>query len=110
MLKRNSIEYKELTSQDIEISSFPTIQEELQLLPSNVKHSKFLVMEPDDLKVAIMQLKTKNGHIIRKYYVDLEKLLKLYVEYTLYFNHIGRAKPVLFVWSEGPNKESHKER
>jgi uncharacterized protein with PIN domain len=37
--------------------------------------------------MAIMQLKTKNGHIIRQYYIDLEKLLKLYVEYTLYFNH-----------------------
>jgi hypothetical protein len=37
--------------------------------------------------MAIMQLKTKNGHIIRQYYIDLEKLLKMYVEYTLYFNH-----------------------
>jgi DNA-binding transcriptional MerR regulator len=44
-------------------------------------------MEPRDLKMAIMQLKTKNGHIIRDYYIDLEELLKLYVEYTLYFNH-----------------------
>jgi hypothetical protein len=44
-------------------------------------------MEPNDLKMAIMQLKTKNGHIIRQYYIDIEELLKLYVEYTLYFNH-----------------------
>jgi hypothetical protein len=44
-------------------------------------------MEPENLKRAIMQLKTKNGHIIRDYYIDLEELLKLYVEYTLYFNH-----------------------
>jgi hypothetical protein len=36
--------------------------------------------------MAIMQLKTKNGHIIRQYYIDLEELMKLYVEYTLYFN------------------------
>jgi hypothetical protein len=43
-------------------------------------------MEPDDIKMAIMQLKTKNGHIIRQYYIDLEKLMKMYVEYTLYFN------------------------
>jgi len=43
-------------------------------------------MEPDDVKMAIMQLKTKNGHIIRQYYIDLEKLMKMYVEYTLYFN------------------------
>jgi hypothetical protein len=44
-------------------------------------------MEPRDLKMAIMQLKTKNGHKIRDYYIDLEELLKMYVEYTLYFNH-----------------------
>jgi hypothetical protein len=76
-----------LTQKDKEIEQYPTIQEELQLVPSNVKHTKFLIMEPDDLKMAIMQLKTKNGHIIRQYYIDLEKLLKMYVEYTLYFNH-----------------------
>jgi hypothetical protein len=44
-------------------------------------------MEPNNLKMAIMQLKTKNGHKIRQYYIDLEELLKMYVEYTLYFNH-----------------------
>ena len=87
MLKNNDIPYRELTQKDKEIELYPTIQEELQLVPSNVKHTKFLIMEPDDLKMAIMQLKTKNGHIIRDYYIDLEELLKLYVEYTLYFNH-----------------------
>ena len=89
MLKNNSIKYRELTKQDEEIEQFPTIQEELQLLPHEGARScaKFLIMEPDDLKMAIMQLKTKNGDVIRQYYIDLEKLLKLYVEYTLYFNH-----------------------
>ena len=87
MLQRNDIAYSELTQKDEEIELYPTIKEEIQLLPSNVKHSKFLIMEPNDLKMAIMQLKTKNGHIIRQYYIDLEELLKMYVEYTLYFNH-----------------------
>jgi hypothetical protein len=87
MLINNNIPHYELTQKDKEIEQYPTIQEELQLVPSNVKHTKFLIMEPDDLKMAIMQLKTKNGHIIRQYYIDLEKLLKMYVEYTLYFNH-----------------------
>ena len=87
MLKRNNIFFNELTQKDKEIEMYPTIQEELQLLPSNVTNSKFLIMSPKDLKMAIMQLKTKNGHIIRQYYIDLEELLKLYVEYTLYFNH-----------------------
>ena len=87
MLKNNDINFKELNQGNSEIDMFPTIKEELALIPSNVTNTKFLIMEPDDLKMAIMQLKTKNGHIIRQYYIDLEKLLKLYVEYTLYFNH-----------------------
>ncbi len=87
MLKCNDISYNELTLKDEEIKKYPTIQEELQFIPSNVTNSKFLVMEPKDLKRAIMQLKTKNGNLIRDYYIDLEDLLKLYTEYTLYFNH-----------------------
>jgi DNA-binding Lrp family transcriptional regulator len=87
MLKNNGIEYHELTQQDREIEKYPDFKEELQLLPSNVTNAKFIVMDPKNLKRAIMQLKTKNGHIIRDYYIDLEDLLKLYVEYTLYFNH-----------------------
>lgn len=86
MIKRNEIAYTELTQNAKEIELYPTIQAEIQALPSNVQNSKFLIMDPDDMKMAIMQLKTKNGHIIRQYYIDLEKLMKLYVEYTLYFN------------------------
>ncbi|CCV01974.1 hypothetical protein IIV22A_130R [Invertebrate iridescent virus 22] len=88
MLKNNSIKYQELTQEDKEINQYPAIQQELQELNQGARTcAKFLIMEPDDLKMAIMQLKTKKGDIIRQYYIDLEKLLKLYVEYTLYFNH-----------------------
>jgi hypothetical protein len=89
MLKRNNIVYRELGYKDKEIELYPSIKHEIEELPNEgaIVSSKFLIMEPDDLKMAIMQLKTKNGHIIRQYYIDLEKLLKLYVEYTLYFNH-----------------------
>jgi hypothetical protein len=88
MLKNNSISFRELTRKDKEIKLYSTIQDELQELNEGARAcAKFLVMEPDDLKMAIMQLKTKNGGTIRQYYIDLEKLLKLYVEYTLYFNH-----------------------
>ena len=86
MLKRNEISFEEINNDDKIIEKFPSIQTEIQALPSNVQNSKFLIMEPDDIKMAIMQLKTKNGHIIRQYYIDLEKLMKMYVEYTLYFN------------------------
>jgi len=86
MLKRNEISFEEINHDNKIIEKFPTIQTEILALPSNVQNSKFLIMEPDDVKMAIMQLKTKNGHIIRQYYIDLEKLMKMYVEYTLYFN------------------------
>jgi hypothetical protein len=88
MLKRNFIEYYELDQNNKEIDQYPTIKEELALFNDGAKsRAKFLIMEPKDLKMAIMQLKTKNGRIIRQYYIDLEELLKLYVEYTMYFNH-----------------------
>ncbi|AHL67620.1 hypothetical protein DH26_gp132 [Chloriridovirus anopheles1] len=89
MLKRNNIPYQELTRTNKEIELYPTIKDELSLLPHDAARAciKFLIMCPKDLKMAIMQLKTKNGNAIREYYINLEELLKLYVEYTLYFNH-----------------------
>lgn len=73
MLKRNEISFEEINHDDKIIEKFPSIQTEILALPSNVQNSKFLIMEPDDVKMAIMQLKTKNGHIIRQYYIN-EKL------------------------------------
>ncbi len=63
MLKRNEIAFTELTQKDKEIELYPTIKEELALLPHEGARAsvKFLIMEPDDMKMAIMQLKTKNG-------------------------------------------------
>ena len=88
MLTNNEISYNELSHKDVDHELYPRIQEEISTMAQcDVVKSKFLIMEPKDLKMAIMQLKTKNGHIIRQYYIDLEKLLKMYVEYTLYFNH-----------------------
>ncbi|ADO00463.1 hypothetical protein WIV_gp119 [Wiseana iridescent virus] len=89
MLKNNDIRYDELSINDDNIYQYAGIKEELQMISNKGarQNAKFIIMEPKNLKRAIMQLKTKNGHIIRDYYIDLEELLKLYVEYTLYFNH-----------------------
>lgn len=88
MLKRNNIPYKELKHDDKEVSLYPTIQEEIKVQqPATVVKQKWLVMDPDDLKRAIMKLNTKNGDTIRTYYISLEKLVRLYAEYCLYFNH-----------------------
>lgn len=50
MLKRNNIPYKELKHTDNDIELYPTIKEEMALLPHKgaVASSKWLVMEPYD--------------------------------------------------------------
>ncbi|CCV01837.1 hypothetical protein IIV22_160R [Invertebrate iridescent virus 22] len=88
MLRNNSINYRELSYRDEEIEQYATIKQELSKMSNcDAVKSKFLIMNQRISKMAIMQLKTKNGHTIREYYIDLEELLKLYTEYTLYFNH-----------------------
>ncbi|QMS79460.1 hypothetical protein IIV6-T1_210 [Invertebrate iridescent virus 6] len=93
MLKRNQISFKELSYQDNEIQLYPSIQKEMLLLPneSAKTKSKWLLMNPDDFKMAIMGLKTKNSEKIKRYYVTLEKTMKLHSEYALYF-HDRKAK------------------
>jgi len=82
MLKRTKIPYQELTSKD-DLTAYPTIQAEIAELPHEaaVASSKWLIMKPYDIKNAIMQLKTKNGDAIRKYYIDLEELIRTYISY-----------------------------
>lgn len=50
MLTNNEISYYELTQEDEEIELYPSIDEELQLIPSNVTNTKFLIMEQEILK------------------------------------------------------------
>lgn len=94
MLKRNNIPYKELKHDDKDVSLYPTIEEEIRVQqPATVVKQKWLVMDPDDLKQAIMKLNTKNGNTIRAYYISLEKLVRLYAEYCLYHNdRVSKAK------------------
>lgn len=93
MLKRNNILFEELTQKDPEIEFYPTIKSEIKLLSNNgaKTKSKWLLMDPDDFKMAIMGLKTKNSDKIKRYYVTLEKTMKLHSEYSLYF-HDRKAK------------------
>jgi hypothetical protein len=75
LLESNEIEYKEIGFDDPLIKEFHEIQEELKImLPMNRKTKKWLIMEPDNFKEAIMSLTTKRSKEIRKYYLQLEKM------------------------------------
>jgi len=81
MITRTGIPYHELTAKD-DLTAYPTIQAEIANLPAKaVSKIRWLIMEPNDIKNAIMQLKTKNGNAIRKYYIDLEEMVRTYISY-----------------------------
>ncbi|AAK82074.1 212L [Invertebrate iridescent virus 6] len=85
-LKSNNIHPLELTSSDPDIKNYPTIQDEMKLLKPNViSNRKWLIVEPREFKKVIMKLNTKHGDRIREYYLCLEELLRLYLEYCVYF-------------------------
>jgi hypothetical protein len=85
-LKSNNIHPLELTSSDPSIKNYPTIQEEMKVMKPNVVASrKWLIVEPREFKKVIMKLNTKHGDKIREYYICLEELMRLYLEYCLYF-------------------------
>lgn len=87
MLKRNNIPFKELKHTDKEIESYPSIKEEMALLPHKgaIASSKWLVMEPFNIKMAMLRLNTKNADIIKRYYIKMEELIRLYAQYTTLF-------------------------
>jgi len=104
MLQRNDIYYNQLTGNNTEVKLYPSIKDEINTMAKcDVVKTKFLIMEPNDLKMAIMQLKTKNGHIIRQYYIDLEELLKTYVEYN---NEKTRRIRAIFRYLPGRSQRS----
>ena len=84
LLESNEIEYLEIGFKDPLIKQFPKIQEEIeQMLPMNRSTKRWLIMEPNNFKEAIMCLTTKRSKEIRKYYLQLEKLVHLYGAYVL---------------------------
>jgi FtsZ-binding cell division protein ZapB len=84
-LKRNEIAYLEITHTDKRARDYPSIQQEMLTKPRQIGQCKWLVMKSRDFKKAIMKLSTKRGDAIREYYLNVEDLLRLYVEYDKRF-------------------------
>lgn len=86
LLKRKEINFREIYNTDPERNNFPSIEEDIKYLSNAVvAQSKWLIMNSDDFKDAILMLNTKNSSKIRKYYRTFEKLMKLNLLYTIKF-------------------------
>jgi MSV199 domain/Protein of unknown function (DUF3627) len=85
-LTRGDISYEEILGSDPKAAQFPTIQEDMINVNSkNQRVVRWLLVQSWDFKKAIMKLSTKNGDMIRDYYLNLERLFKLYTAYTVQF-------------------------
>lgn len=86
-LKKNKIPFKKIFPDTDELELYPSIKEELKntTITSFKSQPNFLIMNTNDLKIAMMKLKTENGDKIRHYYIEIEKIMKLYYEYSLCF-------------------------
>lgn len=86
-LKSNNVNLLELSSEDPRINSYESISEEICEMENKgaASRRKWYIIEPREFKKVIMKLNTKNGDRIREYYLRLEELIKMYLEYSLYF-------------------------
>ena len=94
MLRRNTIPFQELTISDKEVNEYPTIVSEMNgsTNKGGLNLTKWLIMEPRDIKRAILKLNTKTGDIIKNYYIRMEELVRLYAQYTYMFQKLEKEK------------------
>ena len=64
---------------------YSTLYPDPKTFNSKAQRTKHILIMPDDFKKVVMMLKTKKGNQIREYYISLEKLIKIYMEYQLQF-------------------------
>ncbi|HEU0067638.1 MAG TPA: DUF3627 domain-containing protein [Nitrospiraceae bacterium] len=96
LMDRNSIQYRTVKHTDPEVEKFPTILEEINALPhaGAAALSNWIVMSSRDVKKAILKLNTKEGDLIREYYIDLEMLSKKYVGYQSNYRSIEAQRKI----------------
>jgi hypothetical protein len=89
LLQSHQIEFKQIKQSDSNFKNFPDlIQEAKTLNPNALNRKLWIIMDSDDFKEMVMCLQTKKAHLIRKYYLSLEKLVKMYSEYTHHFQMV----------------------
>ncbi|ADO00514.1 hypothetical protein WIV_gp170 [Wiseana iridescent virus] len=86
LLDRNEINYKTIGYQDSLIEQFPELQEEInKMRPVDKPRKRWIIMDKNSFKKAIMRLNTSRREDIQDYYLLLEELVQLYGAYTYKF-------------------------
>ena len=85
LLESYEIPYRLIKHTDLEFEKYLEFVQEASTMTVNaLKSKKWIVMDSKDFKMAVMCLRTERADDVRRYYISLEKLFKIYCEYTLY--------------------------
>lgn len=86
LLKANTITHKQIKHTDDDFGQYSEAVEEAKTLSSAaLKSQKWLVLNSNDFKRVVFNLKTKRAQEIHNYYLSLEQLFAMYAEYTRHF-------------------------
>ncbi len=86
MLNAHNIEFKQIKHTDPEFQNYPDLVEDVKSYSvAALKRKKWIIMGSRDFKEMVMCLRTKKASEIRRYYLAIEDLFKMYCEYTLHF-------------------------
>ncbi|UPA43501.1 hypothetical protein 3TG000068 [Iridovirus CN01] len=95
LLNSHNIEYTQIKHGDEKFSQYPDLVEDAKKYSkAALKSKQWIIMGSDDFKRMVMCLRTKRAGQIRDYYLAIEKLFKMYCEYTIHFN-LRREKRAL---------------
>ena len=86
LLKSHEIQFKHIKHTDPEFENYPELVDDAKTMTvAALKSKKWIIIDSDDFKRMVMCLRTKKAEQIRDYYISLEKLFKMYCEYTTHF-------------------------
>jgi hypothetical protein len=86
LLDAHNIGFKQIKHTDPDFQNYPDLVEEANSLPVNsLNRKKWIIMGSRDFKEMVMCLRTSKASEIRRYYLAIEDLFKMYCEYTLHF-------------------------
>jgi len=86
LLKANAITHKQIKHTDDDFDQYSEAVEEAKTLsPAALKSQKWIVLNSNDFKRVVFNIKTKRAQEIHNYYLSLEQLFAMYAEYTRHF-------------------------
>ena len=87
LLDHNNLPYEEIAYDDPRTINYPGFERELMFVDKRVLHSKrWICMDVDSFKLAVLSITTKSSIAIKKYYIRLERFIFTYGAYTHNFS------------------------